>query len=129
MSVAYDLAGGVAGSLLYPYTIRFTGQEGGVMRIAQPGILVEPWNPVAGSNWIYDCHASACNHDRGVIADPYTGLFWPQRIEKADVVVTGRFTRRQDAGLAHPDHCSLDRGPGGCLGGLGCNDPDVHHRW
>ena len=39
---------------LYPYTIRFTGQEGGVMRIAQPGILVEPWNPVAGTNWVYD---------------------------------------------------------------------------
>ena len=54
MSVAYDLAGGVAGSSVYPYTIRFTGQEGGVMRIAQPGVLVEPWNPVAGSNWIYD---------------------------------------------------------------------------
>ncbi len=23
----------------------------------------------------------------GLMADPYTGLFWPQRIEKADVVV------------------------------------------
>ena len=54
LSVAYDLAGGVAGSWIYPYTIRFTGQEGGVMRIAQPGVLVEPWNPVAGTNWIYD---------------------------------------------------------------------------
>ena len=54
VTVAYDLAGGVAGSQLWPYTVRFKDQEGGTMRIAQPGILVDPWNPVAGSNWIYD---------------------------------------------------------------------------
>jgi peptide/nickel transport system substrate-binding protein len=87
MSVAYDLAGGVAGSAVYPYTIRFTDQEGGVMRIAQPGILVEPWNPVAGSNWVYDAMPQQATMDQGIIADPYTGLYWPNRIEKADVVV------------------------------------------
>ena len=54
LSVAYDLAGGVAGSALYALTIRFTDREGGVMRIGQPGVLVEPWNPVAGTNWVYD---------------------------------------------------------------------------
>jgi peptide/nickel transport system substrate-binding protein len=87
MSVAYDLAGGVAGSSLYPYTIRFTDQEGGVMRIATPGILVEPWNPIAGSNWIYDQTPERATEDGGTLADPYTGLAWPQRIESADVVV------------------------------------------
>jgi peptide/nickel transport system substrate-binding protein len=87
MTVAYDLAGGVAGSSLYPYTIRFTDQEGGVMRIATPGILVEPWNPVGGSNWIYDQTPQRATEDQGVLADPYTGLAWPQRIESADVVV------------------------------------------
>jgi peptide/nickel transport system substrate-binding protein len=88
MSVAYDLAGGVAGSLLWPFTIRFTGEEGGVMRVAQPGILVEPWNPVAGTNWIYDSMPQRGTQDLGIITDPYTGLYYPQRIEKADVVVT-----------------------------------------
>jgi peptide/nickel transport system substrate-binding protein len=87
MTVAYDLAGGVAGSSMYPYTIRFTDQEGGVMRIATPGILVEPWNPVFGSNWIYDSTPEAATQESGVIADPYTGLYWPLRIESADVVV------------------------------------------
>jgi peptide/nickel transport system substrate-binding protein len=87
MSVAYDLAGGVAGSSLYPYTIRFNDQEGGIMRIAQPGVLVEPWNPVAGSNWIYDQTPQRATEDYGTVADPYTGLAWPNRIEKADVVV------------------------------------------
>jgi peptide/nickel transport system substrate-binding protein len=87
VSVAYDLAGGVAGSSLAPYTIRFAGQEGGIMRIGQPGVLVEPWNPVGGSNWIYDQTPQRDTEDPGTVADPYTGLVWPNRIEKADVVV------------------------------------------
>jgi len=87
VSVAYDLAGGVSGSQLYPYTLRFTDQEGGVMRVVMPSILTEPWNPVNGTNWIYDQSIMRATMDRGVIADPYTGLYWPQRIESADVVV------------------------------------------
>lgn len=87
MSVAYDLAGGVAGSTLYPFTIRFADQEGGVMRIGQPGVLVEPWNPIAGTNWVYDATPQSAAADYGVVPDPYTGLYYPQRIETADVVV------------------------------------------
>ncbi len=87
IEVAYDLAGGISGSRLYPYTIRWKGQEGGTIRIAQPGILVDPWNPVAGSNWIYDMMPIRATGDVGVIPDPYTGLVWPQRIESAQVYV------------------------------------------
>jgi peptide/nickel transport system substrate-binding protein len=87
MTVSYDLAGGVAGAQVYPYTIRLAGQEGGTMRIAQPGILVEPWNPVAGSNWVYDSMPKAATNEGGFMADPYTGLYWPLRVEKADVTV------------------------------------------
>jgi peptide/nickel transport system substrate-binding protein len=87
VTVAYDLAGGVAGSQLYPYTIRNKGEEGGTIRIAQPGLFVDPWNPVAGSNWIYDTTPRRATEDYGVISDPYTGLVWPQRIEKAEVTV------------------------------------------
>lgn len=87
LSVAYDLAGGVAGSALYPYTIRFTDREGGVMRIGQPGVLVEPWNPVAGTNWVYDATPQQATVSGALVADPYTGLYLPLRLEKADVVV------------------------------------------
>jgi peptide/nickel transport system substrate-binding protein len=87
VQVTYDLAGAIAGAEMWPLTVRFKGQEGGVMRMAQPGILVDPWNPVAGSNWIYDSMPIRATQDRGLITDPYTGLYWPQRIEKADVVV------------------------------------------
>ncbi len=86
LEVASDLYAQVAGTALYPHTLRFTGQEGGTVRIAQPGILVEPWNPLAGSNWIYDAMPQRGVGDFGVIADPYTGLNWPQRVERAEVV-------------------------------------------
>jgi peptide/nickel transport system substrate-binding protein len=85
--VSYDLAGGVAGAQVYPYTIRLAGQEGGTVKIAQPGILVEPWNPIAGSNWIYDAMPQRATYEQMYMADPYTGLFYPLRFEKADVVV------------------------------------------
>ena len=47
--IAADLAGGISGSLLWPYTLRW--QEGGSGRVnfASPGMLTEPWNPVAGA--------------------------------------------------------------------------------
>ncbi len=86
LSVASDLAGGAQGSLIWGQTIRFEGKEGGTARISQPGILVDPWNPLAGSNWIYDSMPQRGTSDNGVIADPYTGLAWPQRLERAEVV-------------------------------------------
>lgn len=86
LSVASDLAGGAQGSQVWGQTLRFAGQEGGTVRIAQPGILVDPWNPLAGSNWIYDSMPQRGTSDNGVIADPFTGLAWPQRMERAEVV-------------------------------------------
>ena len=74
LKVAYDLAGGIAGSSLLPYTLRIVGQEGGVAQVSQPGVLVDPWNPPAGSNWIYDTTVRRMVEDVGVVADPYTGL-------------------------------------------------------
>ena len=86
LSVASDLAGGTQGSAIWGQTIRFNDTEGGVARIAQPGILVDPWNPISGSNWIYDSMPQRGTSDNGVISDPYTGLAWPQRLERAEVV-------------------------------------------
>jgi hypothetical protein len=88
VQVAYDLAGGISGAQLWPYTVRIKDQEGGTVKIAQPGIMVEPWNTVAGSNWIYDSMPKSATYDSsGEMADPYTGLTWPLRIEKADITV------------------------------------------
>ncbi|HEY3474326.1 MAG TPA: ABC transporter substrate-binding protein, partial [Anaerolineales bacterium] len=70
LRVASDLAGGAQGSQIWGQTLRFDGEEGGTVRIAQPGILVDPWNPLAGSNWIYDSMPQRGTSDNGVIADP-----------------------------------------------------------
>jgi len=85
--VASDLAGGVSGSQVWGQTLRFDGEEGGEVRITQPGIMVEPWNPIAGTNWIMDSFPQRATSDNGVISDPFTGLALPQRLERADVTV------------------------------------------
>lgn len=85
LQVTYDLAGGVAAARLWPFTIRFEDQIGGTVRWAQPGLLVDPWNPIAGSNWVYDMTPIRATADVGTVEDPYTGLAWPQRIERAEV--------------------------------------------
>lgn len=84
VSVASDLAAGIPGARLWALTARFEEQEGGTMRIAQSGILVQPWNPLAGSNWIDDAMPQRAIEDFGVIWDPYTGLARPQRVERAE---------------------------------------------
>jgi peptide/nickel transport system substrate-binding protein len=83
ITVASDLAAGIGGTSLWPFTLQITGQTGGTVKIAQSGVLVQPWNPVAGSNWIDDAMPQKGTEDAGIMFDPYTGLARPQRIESA----------------------------------------------
>jgi peptide/nickel transport system substrate-binding protein len=87
VELAVDLAGGISGSALWPHTLRFRDRVGGVMRVATPSILTEPWNPIAGSNWIFDQMILRGLEDSPVLPDPFTGLYWPQRIVSAEVTV------------------------------------------
>jgi peptide/nickel transport system substrate-binding protein len=87
VSLAADLAGGIAGSQLWPYTLRYEEKVGGSMTFAAPSILTEPWNPVAGSNWLFDTMITRALNDPPLVPDPYTGLYRPQRIESAEVTV------------------------------------------
>ena len=93
LSVAVDLAGGVYGSWLWAYSIHWkdpeTGQPkpGGTVRIAIGEMFNEPWNPVAGTNWIYDLMPIRGTGNPFVLPDPFTGLYHPQRVEKAEVYV------------------------------------------
>jgi peptide/nickel transport system substrate-binding protein len=80
---ASDLAGGFAGAQIFPYTAGITGQEGGVLRIANSGILVDAWNPISGSNWIDDAIVRNFTVDYGVIFNPYTGLVMPKLVQSA----------------------------------------------
>jgi peptide/nickel transport system substrate-binding protein len=87
MIVTADLAAGVEGAQIYPYTVRFAGEEGGSLNWGEPDLFAEPWNPVAGSNWAFDQAAMRATAGAGVMYDPFTGLTWPLRIERAEVTV------------------------------------------
>jgi len=82
-----DLAAGIEGAYIWPYTIRYRDQVGGTLKWATQGLFGEPWNPIAGSNWAYDQGVIRATSSGDVMYDPYTGLLWPLRIEKADVIV------------------------------------------
>ena len=86
IEVASDLVAGVNNASLYPFTIRIKGQEGGTIRLANQGILTGAWNPVAGQDWVQEVVVQKTVMDDAVLADPYTGLYWPQRMKKAEVI-------------------------------------------
>ncbi len=93
VNVTYDLGSGIETAQMNPYNMRFTDKEGGAMKVGTNDLFSEPWNTIAGSNWVWDAgvqRATEQGTDRsaagGIMADPYTGLAWPQRIASAEVV-------------------------------------------
>jgi peptide/nickel transport system substrate-binding protein len=90
VQVSYDLAAGVEGAYVAPYTLRFAGQTGGSVNYGVNDLFTEPWNPISGSNWAWD----QANHNftamgyTGMMPDPYTGLNWPIVFDKATVTAT-----------------------------------------
>lgn len=86
VAVAADLSGSISGTFLWAHTIRFK-DKGGPLNIAMPSMLPDPWNPIAGSNWIYDAMIQRATQDVMVISNPYTGLAMPQRIKKAEITI------------------------------------------
>jgi len=85
--VTGDLAAAVAGARMNPFTMRFKDEVGGAMTVGMPSILTQPWNPIDGSNWVYDAAVQRAVQDYGMQQDPFTGLRYPQRIERAEVYV------------------------------------------
>jgi peptide/nickel transport system substrate-binding protein len=87
ISAAADLYGNVGGGWLWALTIQRAGEEGGSLTVAMPSILTEPWNPIAGSNWIYDMTLIRATSEMAYYPDPFTGLWLPNRMDRAEVVV------------------------------------------
>ena len=85
LKVVADLSGGIQGADLWAYTIRWDGKVGGSMTLANASILTENWNPIGGSNQVYDQMIMKATGDSAVEADPYTGLYWPERIDHAEL--------------------------------------------
>ncbi len=94
VQVTFDLATGPESTNVGPYNLRFIDKEGGVMKVGTNDLFTQPWNTVAGSNWIWDANimrattmgTSNAGGGGGLMADPYTGLAYPQRIASAELV-------------------------------------------
>jgi len=88
LQVSADVGAGVETTQMAPFNLRIKGQEGGSVKSATTATLfTDPWNPVNGANWVTSAFVQNAVQSRGTMPDPYTGLAWPLRIEKADVTV------------------------------------------
>lgn len=87
MSYASDLFGSLYGSHLWPHTLRREGGPGGspTMTQAMSDISLDPWNPLNGVAGVYEMGLIRATGDLGTVQDPFTGLAWPQRIERAEL--------------------------------------------
>ncbi len=93
VQVTWDLALNYESSSIGGYNLRFKDKEGGVMKVGTNDLFSQPWNPVAGSNAVWDVGVirattqgtSATVGGGGLMADPFTGLAYPQRIEGAEL--------------------------------------------
>jgi peptide/nickel transport system substrate-binding protein len=93
VQVTWDLALNYESAPIAPYNLRFAGQEGGVMQIGTNDLFTQPWNTIGGSNWVWDAHVMRATTQGtsnivgggGLMADPFTGLAYPQRIESAEL--------------------------------------------
>ena len=54
VQVTWDLALNYEATNVGPYNLRFKDKEGGVMKIGTNDLFTQPWNTVAGSNWVWD---------------------------------------------------------------------------
>jgi hypothetical protein len=88
LSVSADVGAGVETTFMGPYNLRFKGVEGGVVKNGSTDtFFADPWNPVDGANWVGNAWIQNATASRAFMPDPYTGLAWPLRAEKADVVI------------------------------------------
>ncbi|GAB4478361.1 MAG: ABC transporter substrate-binding protein [Anaerolineales bacterium] len=87
IQVTYDVGSGIEASFMPPYTLRIADQEGGQVKVGTNDLFTDPWNPIGGSNWVWDGFVQKFTQSYGFMPDPFTGLQWPLRAEKAEVTV------------------------------------------
>jgi peptide/nickel transport system substrate-binding protein len=106
--VAHDSYASVYGCWIWAPTAHFIDEAGdpiigGTMRVGTSGILTQPWNPIVGSNWVYDLQPIRATADLDTYPDTRTGLRWPHRLEKAEVF----FLDGLPVQVTNTDWCSL----------------------
>ena len=117
VATANDAYGGTEGSRLWAHALHFQDSSGvplaptgnTTMRVATGDLLVDPWNPVAGSNWAYDQLPIAATQDHGCEYDTNDGLAWAHVIDKAEVTVLEGLPVGMTSG--HETWLTLDTSP------------------
>jgi hypothetical protein len=88
LQVTADVGSGVETTKMGPFNLRYTDKEGGQVKSATTDTLfTDPWNPINGSNWVTSAYLGNSTASGSFMPDPYTGLYWPLRAEKMDLVV------------------------------------------
>jgi peptide/nickel transport system substrate-binding protein len=87
IQVAADMASGLFGSPISSRTVRYVDEVGGIVKSSDREVLVDPWNPIVGTNWAYDMHILLGTVDDSTIANPYTGLWMPNTLVSATLDV------------------------------------------
>jgi peptide/nickel transport system substrate-binding protein len=106
--LASDLFGGPYGSWMWAQAAHFVDDAdkpivGGTLRIATTDILTNPWNPVAGTNWVYDMMPIRGTADQDTQPDTRTGLRWPGRLQKGELFIK----QGQPMEVKNTDWCKL----------------------
>jgi peptide/nickel transport system substrate-binding protein len=86
IQVAVDFGAGF-NNPIWTRTIQFVGQTGGTVKAASLKVFVDPWNPVAGTNWLYDALIQHGINDYAFIMNPYTGKYMMNRVANYTVQV------------------------------------------
>ncbi len=86
VNVAVDLASAF-NNPIWGMTIQKGNSYGGVIKAGNREVLVDPWNPVAGTNWVYDVAIEYIVEDFPYQYNPYTGLIMPNNFKTAEVDV------------------------------------------
>uniref|UniRef100_A0A7C1GAH9 ABC transporter substrate-binding protein n=1 Tax=Thermofilum adornatum TaxID=1365176 RepID=A0A7C1GAH9_9CREN len=84
VDLAADLSGGFSNPLALR-TLRYVDKAGGSVNALMREVLVEPWNPVAGTNWVYDNILITATLGYAFLTSPYTGLPLPERAVSVEV--------------------------------------------
>ncbi|MGC8935193.1 MAG: ABC transporter substrate-binding protein [Thermoproteota archaeon] len=86
IQVATDFGAGF-NNPIWTRTIQFVGQTGGTVKAASLKVFVDPWNPVAGTNWLYDGLIQHGVNDYAFIMNPYNGKYMMNRVANYTVQV------------------------------------------
>lgn len=98
VQVTADLAAGIQGAALWSRTVRFADEVGGSMTVGVQNMFVEPWNPIGGSNWVFDAIVQNAISEPAIYFDPNLGIGLPNRVESAAIeVVEGTSINKNEA--------------------------------